>query len=40
MIFDRPYWRAPLAQTNPGYDISPDGQRFLMVKEAAAPRTN
>jgi serine/threonine-protein kinase len=39
-IFDRQYWVSPLAQTNPGYDVSPDGQRFLMIKEAAGPRTN
>ena len=37
-IVDRPYWVSPLAQTNPGYDISPDGQRFLMIKEAAGQR--
>jgi hypothetical protein len=40
VIFDRAYWAAPLAQTNPGYDVSSDGMRFLMVKEAGAPRTN
>lgn len=37
-IVDRPYWVSPLAQTNPGYDISPDGQRFLMIKEAPGQR--
>lgn len=34
VIFDREYWTTPLAQTNPSYDVSSDGQRFLMIKES------
>ena len=33
VVFDRPYWLAPVGQTNQNYDIAPDGQRFLMIKE-------
>ena len=33
MLFDRQYWLTPVQLTNPGYDVSPDGQRFLMLKE-------
>jgi hypothetical protein len=32
MLFAGPYEPAPL--TNPDYDVSPDGQRFLMLKPA------
>jgi eukaryotic-like serine/threonine-protein kinase len=39
MLFEGPYEPAPI--TNPNYDVSPDGQRFLMLKpveqEQAAP---
>ena len=39
MLFEGPYRPTPV--TNPNYDVSPDGQRFLMVKpseqEQAAP---
>jgi len=39
MLFERPY--APTPGTNSNYDVSPDGQRFLMLKpveqEQAAP---
>jgi Tol biopolymer transport system component len=30
MLFEGPYEPAPI--TNPNYDVSPDGQRFLMLK--------
>ena len=30
MLFERPYEKAPIPISN--YDVSPDGQRFLMVK--------
>jgi hypothetical protein len=40
VIFDRKYWAAPVGQTNAGYDIAPDGQRFLMIKEAARTGSN
>jgi dipeptidyl aminopeptidase/acylaminoacyl peptidase len=40
VVFDRPYYITPIGQTNPGYDVSPDGQRFLMIKEGATQRTN
>jgi len=33
-LFERPYLQLPFPLTNPGYDVSPDGQRFLMVKES------
>ena len=33
MLFDRPYVTIQLPQTIPAYDVSPDGQRFLMLKE-------
>jgi len=33
MLFERRYLQPPFPQTNPGYDVSPDGQRFLMVKQ-------
>jgi Tol biopolymer transport system component len=32
-LFEAPYWQAPVQQGNPNYDVSPDGQRFLMLKE-------
>jgi WD40-like Beta Propeller Repeat len=39
MLFEGPYAPAPI--TNPNYDVSPDGQRFLMLKpvdqDQAAP---
>ncbi|HEY4579631.1 MAG TPA: protein kinase [Candidatus Acidoferrales bacterium] len=34
MLFERPYVSIPLPQTYQYYDVSPDGQRFLMVKES------
>ena len=33
MLFDRQYLPTPVQVTDPNYDISPDGQRFLMIKE-------
>jgi hypothetical protein len=33
-LFEAPYWQAPVQQGNPNYDVSPDGQRFLMIKES------
>jgi Tol biopolymer transport system component len=33
VVFDRQYWMAPIGQTNQNYDITADGQRFLMLKE-------
>jgi len=33
MLFERPYLQSPFPLTNPGYDVSSDGQRFLMVKQ-------
>jgi Tol biopolymer transport system component len=43
MLFEGPY--IPAAGTNPNYDVSPDGQRFLMIKpsesaEAAQTQIN
>ncbi|MBI3048676.1 MAG: PD40 domain-containing protein [Acidobacteria bacterium] len=38
VVFDRAYFVTPIGQTNPSYDISPDGQRFLMIKETAGQR--
>jgi serine/threonine protein kinase/Tol biopolymer transport system component len=43
MLFEGPYMPTPL--TNPNYDVSPDGQRFLMLKpsesaEAAPTQIN
>ena len=43
MLFEGPYLPSPL--TNPNYDVSPDGQRFLMLKaseqaEAAPTQIN
>jgi serine/threonine-protein kinase len=32
MLFEGPYERSPA--TSPNYDVSPDGQRFLMLKSA------
>ena len=37
MLFDRSYVSNQLPQTLPVYDVSPDGQRFLMVKEGERP---
>jgi hypothetical protein len=34
VLFESPY--VPALQTNANYDVSPDGQRFLMVKENEA----
>jgi Tol biopolymer transport system component len=36
LLFERQYVFTPLPQTFPYYDVSRDGQRFLMVKESAA----
>jgi Tol biopolymer transport system component len=32
-LFERHYRLTPFPQTIPTYDVSPDGQRFLMIKE-------
>ena len=32
MLFGGPYVRTPTGRTFPNYDVSPDGQRFLMLK--------
>jgi hypothetical protein len=34
VLFEGPYQPAPF--TTPNYDVSPDGQRFLMIKPSAA----
>jgi serine/threonine-protein kinase len=34
ILFDRQYVSTPFPQTFPHYDVSPDGQRFLMLKQA------
>jgi Tol biopolymer transport system component len=36
MLFERRYASIQLPQTAPYYDVTPDGQRFLMVKEGEA----
>ena len=36
MLFERRYASTQLPQTAPYYDVTPDGQRFLMVKEGEA----
>jgi hypothetical protein len=33
MLFERQYLSTPFPQTFPRYDVSPDGQRFLMIKQ-------
>jgi hypothetical protein len=33
MLFERQYFATPFPQTFPRYDVTRDGQRFLMVKE-------
>lgn len=35
MLFERQYGLTQLPATNQAYDVSPDGQRFLMIKAAA-----
>jgi Tol biopolymer transport system component len=35
LLFERRYLAIQLPQTAPSYDVSADGQRFLMIKEAA-----
>ena len=37
MLFDRPYVAVEFPLTIPVYDVSPDGQRFLMLKEGERP---
>ena len=37
VLFDGPYQPSPYLQTN--YDVSADGQRFLMLKPAADAQT-
>jgi Tol biopolymer transport system component len=37
VLFDRPYVAIQLPQTIPVYDVSADGQRFLMLKEGERP---
>jgi hypothetical protein len=37
MLFGGPYLPSPL--TNPNYDVSPDGQRFLMLKPGEQAQT-
>ena len=34
LLFERKYERSPVPAAN--YDVSPDGQRFLMVKEGGS----
>lgn len=34
IVFDRQYGMSQLPNTNQAYDVSPDGQRFLMIKAA------
>jgi hypothetical protein len=34
MLFERLYFSTPFPQTFPRYDVSSDGQRFLMMKQA------
>ena len=33
MLFEGQYFASVFPQTGTAYDVSPDGQRFLMVKE-------
>lgn len=40
VLLDRQYWTTPVGLTNQTYDISPDGERFLMLKDATTARTN
>jgi serine/threonine-protein kinase len=40
IVVDRQYWASPVGLTNAGYDIAPDGQRFLMIKDAARTGSN
>jgi Tol biopolymer transport system component len=40
IVFDRQYWASPVAQTNAGWDVAPDGQRFLMIKESPRQGSN
>jgi Tol biopolymer transport system component len=37
MLFDKQYQASQLPNTNQSYDVSADGQRFLMLKPAASP---
>jgi len=39
MLFEGPYMQVPSPQTINAYDVSPDGQRFLMVKESEQAQT-
>ena len=34
MLFEGEYLASPFPQTGVIYDVTPDGQRFLMVKDA------
>jgi hypothetical protein len=36
LLFERPYLRDP-AGNLPDYDVSPDGQRFVMLQQADKP---
>ena len=37
VVLDGQYWTTPVGLTNATYDVSPDGQRFLMLKESRGP---
>jgi hypothetical protein len=37
MLFEGPY--TPASGTTPNYDVSPDGQRFLMLKPIESAET-
>jgi hypothetical protein len=37
MLFERRYASIQIPQTFAYYDVSPDGQRFLMVKQTSSP---
>jgi Tol biopolymer transport system component len=39
MLFEGPYVPIPLPNTFPNYDVSPDGQRFLMLKPSEQAQT-
>ena len=39
MLFERQYFSTPFPQTFPRYDVTRDGQRFLMIKQGAQAPT-
>ena len=39
VLFEAPYDISPIGVANPNYDVSPDGQQFLMIQTTGTGQT-